>query len=100
MESASGAAGGVGSLASEGARSGDFIGAGRYAPSPTGDFHLGNLRTALLAWALARNAGLGFIMRMEDLDERSRPVTLEAVWRAFGGDFEVAEFEPDYRLPV
>lgn len=47
-------------------------GAGRYAPSPTGDFHLGNLRTALLAWALARNEGLDFIMRMEDLDERSR----------------------------
>lgn len=48
-------------------------GAGRYAPSPTGDFHLGNLRTALLAWALARNEGLAFFMRMEDLDERSRP---------------------------
>ncbi|MFT0847945.1 tRNA glutamyl-Q(34) synthetase GluQRS [Actinomycetaceae bacterium L2_0104] len=46
--------------------------AGRYAPSPTGDFHLGNLRTALLAWALARNEGLSFLMRMEDLDERSR----------------------------
>ncbi|MCF2706113.1 tRNA glutamyl-Q(34) synthetase GluQRS [Arcanobacterium haemolyticum] len=46
---------------------------GRYAPSPTGDLHLGNLRTALLAWALARNSGRGFLMRMEDLDERSRP---------------------------
>jgi glycine dehydrogenase len=33
------------------------------------------------------------------LDERSRPVTLEAVWRAFGGDFHAYEFEPDYRLP-
>lgn len=48
-------------------------GYGRYAPSPTGDLHLGNLRTALLAWAFARNAGLGFLMRMEDIDERSRP---------------------------
>ncbi|MDO4888760.1 MAG: tRNA glutamyl-Q(34) synthetase GluQRS [Actinomycetaceae bacterium] len=46
---------------------------GRYAPSPTGDLHLGNLRTALIAWALARRAGLGFVMRMEDLDERCRP---------------------------
>ncbi|MBR5950795.1 MAG: tRNA glutamyl-Q(34) synthetase GluQRS [Actinomycetaceae bacterium] len=48
-------------------------GYGRYAPSPTGDLHLGNLRTALLAWSFARNAGLGFLMRMEDIDERSRP---------------------------
>lgn len=45
---------------------------GRYAPSPTGDLHIGNLRTALLAWAFARREGLGFHMRMEDLDERSR----------------------------
>jgi glutamyl-tRNA synthetase len=47
--------------------------AGRFAPSPTGDFHLGNLRTAILAWAFARHAGLDFLIRMEDLDERSRP---------------------------
>ncbi|CAN7314492.1 aminomethyl-transferring glycine dehydrogenase [Rhizobium sp. LjRoot254] len=33
------------------------------------------------------------------LDERSRPVTLEAVWRAFGGDFTSDDFEPGYRLP-
>lgn len=33
------------------------------------------------------------------LDERTRPAILEAVWRAFGGKFEVAEFTPDYRLP-
>lgn len=47
--------------------------AGRFAPSPTGDFHLGNLRTALLAWACARSSGRQFLLRMEDLDERSRP---------------------------
>ncbi|MFI5276051.1 MAG: tRNA glutamyl-Q(34) synthetase GluQRS [Ktedonobacterales bacterium] len=41
---------------------------GRYAPSPTGALHLGNLRTALLGWLLARSAGGGFILRMEDLD--------------------------------
>lgn len=46
---------------------------GRYAPSPTGDFHVGNLRTALLAWAFARHDGRSFHMRMEDLDERSKP---------------------------
>ncbi|MGA9275495.1 tRNA glutamyl-Q(34) synthetase GluQRS [Ilumatobacter sp.] len=41
---------------------------GRFAPSPTGSLHLGNLRTALLAWLAARSTGLGFIVRMEDLD--------------------------------
>lgn len=46
---------------------------GRYAPSPSGDLHLGNLRTALLAWAYARSAGGRFLLRIEDLDERSRP---------------------------
>src|SRR4051812_48568901 len=47
---------------------------GRFAPSPTGVLHLGNLRTALLAWLFARSAGARFLMRVEDLDrQRSRP---------------------------
>jgi glutamyl-tRNA synthetase len=47
---------------------------GRFAPSPTGTLHLGNLRTALLAWLSARSAGSRFLMRVEDLDTgRSRP---------------------------
>jgi glutamyl-tRNA synthetase len=41
---------------------------GRFAPSPTGDLHLGNLRTALLAWLFARSSGGRFLMRVEDLD--------------------------------
>jgi len=41
---------------------------GRYAPSPTGALHLGNARTALLAWLDARAAGGAFVMRIEDLD--------------------------------
>ncbi len=41
---------------------------GRYAPSPTGVLHLGNLRTALLAWLFARAVGGQFILRVEDLD--------------------------------
>jgi glutamyl-tRNA synthetase len=41
---------------------------GRFAPSPTGTLHLGNLRTAVLAWLFARSAGSRFLMRMEDLD--------------------------------
>lgn len=43
-------------------------GAGRYAPSPSGDLHLGNLRTAVLAWVLARRSGRSFHLRVEDLD--------------------------------
>lgn len=47
---------------------------GRYAPSPTGALHLGALRTALLAWLLARSVGGDFILRVEDLDTpRVRP---------------------------
>lgn len=47
---------------------------GRYAPSPTGALHLGNLRTALLAWFFARDAGGWFTLRIEDLDlPRTRP---------------------------
>jgi len=34
------------------------------------------------------------------LDERTRPAVLEAVWRAFGGNFKVSDFESDYRLPT
>lgn len=41
---------------------------GRFAPSPTGPLHLGNLRTALVAWLSARAVGGRFIVRIEDLD--------------------------------
>lgn len=41
---------------------------GRFAPSPTGELHLGNLRTAMLAWLFARSAGSRFVLRVEDLD--------------------------------
>ena len=41
---------------------------GRYAPSPSGDQHLGNLRTALLAWLHARLQSGEFLLRMEDID--------------------------------
>lgn len=47
---------------------------GRYAPSPSGDLHLGNLRTALLAWLYARCSNGRFVLRIEDLDQpRMRP---------------------------
>lgn len=46
--------------------------ASRFAPSPTGSLHLGNLRTALYAWLYARRLGGRFVLRIEDTDrERS-----------------------------
>ncbi|MDG3010375.1 tRNA glutamyl-Q(34) synthetase GluQRS [Rhodococcus sp. D2-41] len=42
--------------------------AGRFAPSPSGDLHIGNLRTAVLAWLFSRSTGRGFLLRVEDLD--------------------------------
>lgn len=44
---------------------------GRFAPSPTGRLHLGNLRTALVAWLFARQDGSRFVLRFEDLDTSS-----------------------------
>jgi glutamyl-tRNA synthetase len=52
---------------------------GRFAPSPTGELHLGNARTALLAWLHARAGGGAFVLRVEDLDAgRVRPGYMEA----------------------
>ncbi len=52
--------------------------AGRFAPSPTGDLHLGNLRTAVVAWLFARSSGAAFRLRIEDLDAgRVRPGVAE-----------------------
>jgi len=47
---------------------------GRFAPSPTGELHLGNARTALLSWLWARAERGGYLMRVEDIDApRVRP---------------------------
>jgi glutamyl-tRNA synthetase len=46
------------------------VATGRFAPSPTGPLHVGNLRTAVLAWLFARRSGGGFLMRVEDLEPR------------------------------
>ena len=65
---------------------------GRFAPSPTGPLHVGNLRTALLAWLFARSAGARFLVRVEDLDRsRVRPGIEErqlADLRAIGLDWD------------
>ncbi|GAB2502795.1 Glutamate--tRNA ligase [Corynebacterium atrinae] len=53
---------------------GPMTGAGRYAPSPSGDLHFGNLRTAVIAWLFARHSGRDFLLRVEDIDVgRSSP---------------------------
>ena len=75
------------------------VGAGRYAPSPSGDLHLGNLRTAILAWLLARQEGLRFVMRIEDLD-RVRPGAAEqqlADLKSLGLDWDATPGEDPRR---
>ena len=67
---------------------------GRFAPSPTGDLHLGNLRTALLAWLFARSRDGRFLLRMEDLDPATvrdayyarQPADLAALGLDWDGD--------------
>jgi glutamyl-tRNA synthetase len=65
---------------------------GRFAPSPTGPLHLGSLRTALVAWLMARSQRSRFLLRIEDLDpQRSRPEFEEiqlADLRALGIDWD------------
>jgi nondiscriminating glutamyl-tRNA synthetase len=52
----------------------------RFAPSPTGDLHLGNVRTALYNWLYARHTGGTFILRIEDTDkERSTEASVEGL---------------------
>ena len=52
----------------------------RYAPSPTGDPHVGNLRTALFNWLLARRHGGAFVLRVEDTDQdRKQEGSLEKI---------------------
>lgn len=54
---------------------------GRFAPSPTGRLHLGNVRSALLGWLWARAAGGEFLLRIEDLDpERSKPQFTDVIF--------------------
>src|SRR3990167_9647043 len=52
----------------------------RFAPSPTGQLHVGNARTALFNWLLARGSGGTFVLRIEDTDvERSTPESERAI---------------------
>ncbi|MDE3156155.1 MAG: glutamate--tRNA ligase [Acidobacteriota bacterium] len=52
----------------------------RFAPSPTGQLHVGNARTALFNWLLARGGGGTFVLRIEDTDvERSTTASADAI---------------------
>jgi nondiscriminating glutamyl-tRNA synthetase len=50
----------------------------RFAPSPTGDLHVGNARTALFAWLLARGSGGTFVLRLDDTDVERNEAGAEA----------------------
>ncbi|GAB3553760.1 tRNA glutamyl-Q(34) synthetase GluQRS [Arthrobacter tumbae] len=66
--------------------------AGRFAPSPTGELHVGNLRTAILAWLFAHSTGRQFLLRVEDLDrvragaEETQLAELAAVGLSWDGE--------------
>ena len=79
-------------------------GAGRYAPSPTGELHLGNLRTAVLAWLFARSGDRRFLLRNEDLDSgRVRPgvaAQQAADLAALGLDFDPPTLVQSVRAEV
>ncbi len=78
-------------------------GAGRYAPSPSGDLHLGNLRTALLAWLFARHSGRRFLLRVEDLGDRAHVGVAESQkrdLRAIGIDWDDEPMVQSDRIDV
>ncbi len=54
----------------------------RFAPSPTGQVHIGNIRAAIFNWLFARHADGAFLLRVEDTDlERSTPEAIETLLR-------------------
>lgn len=77
----------------------------RFAPSPTGMFHVGGARSALFNWALAEQSGGTFVLRIEDTDAaRNRPEWTEGIisalaWIGINGDspfFEGPYFQSAY----
>ena len=68
----------------------------RFAPSPTGRMHVGNLRTALYAYLIAKHEGGSFMLRIEDTDqERFVPEALEIIYRTMEKTGLVADEGPD-----
>ena len=75
----------------------------RFAPSPTGDLHLGSARTALFAWLYARHHGGQFVLRIEDTDrERSTQASVNVIIEAMqwlGLDADEGPYYQSERLP-
>ena len=75
----------------------------RFAPSPTGHLHLGNIRTAVFAWAYARRHGGQFILRIEDTDlarstdEFKQGILRDMAW--LGLDYDEGPFYQMERMP-
>ena len=73
---------------------------GRFAPSPSGILHLGNMTTCLLTWLDSRSVGGSLVFRMEDLDpERSSDVFASQIaedLRLLGLDWDIGYPEPEY----
>jgi glutamyl-tRNA synthetase len=71
----------------------------RFAPSPTGRLHAGNIRTALIAWAVARKAGGRFLLRLDDTDrarsteEAAQAIRNDLAWLGLGWDGEARQSE-------
>ena len=74
----------------------------RFAPSPTGFIHLGNIRSALYPWAFARATGGTFILRIEDTDlERSNQASVDVIiegMRWLGLDYDEGPFYQMQRM--
>ena len=72
----------------------------RFAPSPTGMFHVGGARSALYNWAVARQSGGTFVLRIEDTDAaRNRPEWIDGIigaLAAIGIDDSDPAFEGPY----
>ena len=69
----------------------------RFAPSPTGRMHVGNLRTALYAYLIARHAGGDFILRIEDTDqERYVEGAVDIIYRTMAATGLLHEQGPDH----
>ena len=68
----------------------------RYAPSPTGRMHVGNLRTALYAYLIAKHEGGDFLLRIEDTDqERYVEGATEIIYRTLEETGLVHDEGPD-----
>ncbi|MBB5165011.1 tRNA glutamyl-Q(34) synthetase GluQRS [Mycobacterium sp. AZCC_0083] len=71
--------------------------AGRFAPSPSADLHIGNLRTAVLAWLFARSTGRRFLVRVEDLDDRTFPDVAERQLRDIAAIGVTCDAPPEFQ---